>query len=215
VAAAGEYPYQIALMIDTDLVGGSPDRPATGPDAPGWSEWCGGSVVDPTARLVDTVVWDDARIGKGATLERCVVADEVQIPAGAAFRNCAIIQRDGDLVVADITRRNGESRQCRRRGRKSTSACSAPASPVPGGAHRCRSPATRQRASISASCAPVIRRSCWRSEAPFVYDELPFVNVYPAVTSIRCRFRSPATRTISASSSWKILATSRCRRISA
>jgi len=61
-----------------------------------------GSVVDPTARLVDTVVWDDARIGGGATLERCVVADGVQIPAGAAFRNCAIIQRDGDLVVADI-----------------------------------------------------------------------------------------------------------------
>lgn len=61
-----------------------------------------GSVVDPTARLVDTVVWDGARIGEDATLERCVVADDVEIPAGARFSNCAIIQRDGQLVVTDI-----------------------------------------------------------------------------------------------------------------
>ncbi len=61
-----------------------------------------GSVVDPTARLVDTVVWDGVRIGKGATLERCVVADGVEIPAGAAFSNCAIIQGDGQLLVTDI-----------------------------------------------------------------------------------------------------------------
>jgi NDP-sugar pyrophosphorylase family protein len=61
-----------------------------------------GSVVEDSARLVDTVVWDDVRIGSGAILERCVVADEVQIPSGAGFRNCAIIQTDGELVVTDI-----------------------------------------------------------------------------------------------------------------
>ena len=61
-----------------------------------------GSVVEGSARLVDTVVWDDVRIGSGATLERCVVADGVQIPSGACFRNCAIIQTDGELVVTDI-----------------------------------------------------------------------------------------------------------------
>jgi len=61
-----------------------------------------GSVVDRTARLVDTVVWDEVSIGQGASLERCVVADGVQIPAGASFSNCAIIQRDGERVVADI-----------------------------------------------------------------------------------------------------------------
>jgi NDP-sugar pyrophosphorylase family protein len=61
-----------------------------------------GSVVDPTARLIDTVLWDNVLVGEGATLERCVVADGVEIPAGARFGNCAIIQRDGKLVTADI-----------------------------------------------------------------------------------------------------------------
>jgi len=62
-----------------------------------------GSIVDPTARLVDTVVWDAAQIGSGAVLERCVVADGVQIPAGARFSNCAIIQREGKTVATEIS----------------------------------------------------------------------------------------------------------------
>jgi NDP-sugar pyrophosphorylase family protein len=60
------------------------------------------SRVDPTARVIDSIVWDDVDIAAGATLERCVVADGVQIPAGRAFRNCAIIQSGGDLVVAEL-----------------------------------------------------------------------------------------------------------------
>jgi NDP-sugar pyrophosphorylase family protein len=61
-----------------------------------------GSVIEPSARVADTVIWDAVSVGAEATLERCVVADGVTIPSGASFRNCAIIQRDGSLVVADI-----------------------------------------------------------------------------------------------------------------
>ena len=61
-----------------------------------------GSVVEPSASVTDSVLWDDVSVGAGATLERCIVADGVKIPSGASFRNCAIIQRDGELVVADI-----------------------------------------------------------------------------------------------------------------
>jgi mannose-1-phosphate guanylyltransferase / phosphomannomutase len=61
-----------------------------------------GSVIEPTARTIDSVIWDDVTVGAGATLERCIVADGVKIPSGAAFRNCAIIQKEGQLVVADI-----------------------------------------------------------------------------------------------------------------
>ena len=61
------------------------------------------SLVDPAARVVGSVLWDHVEIGAGATLEGCIVADEVRIPAGVSFRNCAIIQQDGELVVADIT----------------------------------------------------------------------------------------------------------------
>ena len=61
-----------------------------------------GSVVDRAARVTDSVLWDDVTVGPGAALDRCIVADGVKIPAGASFRNCAIIQRDGDLVMADL-----------------------------------------------------------------------------------------------------------------
>jgi hypothetical protein len=41
-------------------------------------------------------------VGPGASLDRCIVADGAQIPAGARYSNCAIIQRDGALIVAKI-----------------------------------------------------------------------------------------------------------------
>ena len=58
--------------------------------------------VDRSARVSESVIWDDVAVGADATLERCIVADGAKIPAGASFRNCAIIQRDGELVVADL-----------------------------------------------------------------------------------------------------------------
>lgn len=61
-----------------------------------------GSVIDPSAAVTDSVIWDDVMVSAGVTLERCIVADGVTIPAGASFRNCAIIQRDGEFIVADI-----------------------------------------------------------------------------------------------------------------
>jgi NDP-sugar pyrophosphorylase family protein len=61
------------------------------------------SRVDPTAQLVDSVIWDNVDVGAGARLERCVVADGVKIPPGAQFNNCAVIQGADALVVADMT----------------------------------------------------------------------------------------------------------------
>ena len=60
------------------------------------------SLIETSARVSESVIWDDVSVGAGATLERCVVADGVKIPAGASFHNCAIIQRDGELIVADM-----------------------------------------------------------------------------------------------------------------
>src|SRR5262249_38718862 len=59
--------------------------------------------IDPTARLLETVVWDDVEIGAGAILRRCIVADRVRIPTGARFENCAIIEQDGELKTTSIT----------------------------------------------------------------------------------------------------------------
>jgi mannose-1-phosphate guanylyltransferase len=60
------------------------------------------SSIDPTARVTDSVLWDDVEIGRGASVDGCVIADMVRIPAGVRVQHCAIIQRDGELVVADI-----------------------------------------------------------------------------------------------------------------
>ena len=61
------------------------------------------SRVDPTAHLIDSVLWEDVDVGPRARLERCVVADGVKIPSGRRFLNCAIIQSGGELVVAEIS----------------------------------------------------------------------------------------------------------------
>lgn len=61
-----------------------------------------GSVIERSAEVTNSVLWDNVSVGAGAALEHCIVADDVRIPAGASFHNCAIIQRDGELVVADI-----------------------------------------------------------------------------------------------------------------
>lgn len=60
------------------------------------------SVIERSAHVTDSVIWDDVSVGAGARLERCIVADGVKIPSGARFSNCAIIQSDGELMVADI-----------------------------------------------------------------------------------------------------------------
>jgi mannose-1-phosphate guanylyltransferase len=61
------------------------------------------SRVAKTARLTETVIWDDVEVGAGAELSRCVVADGVKIPEGAMFEHCAIVQQHGALVVTDIS----------------------------------------------------------------------------------------------------------------
>ncbi len=60
------------------------------------------SSIDPTARVTDSVLWDDVDIGPGASVDGCVIADMVRIPAGVRLQHRAIIQRGGELVVADI-----------------------------------------------------------------------------------------------------------------
>jgi mannose-1-phosphate guanylyltransferase len=60
------------------------------------------SIVKGSARVIDSVIWDDVVVEEGATLERCVVADGVNIPTGAVFEDCAVIQNSGDVVATRI-----------------------------------------------------------------------------------------------------------------
>jgi NDP-sugar pyrophosphorylase family protein len=59
--------------------------------------------IDPTARLFDTVIWDDVAIGPNAELRRCIVADGVRIPANQRFEARAIVEDRGALVAAEMS----------------------------------------------------------------------------------------------------------------
>ena len=47
--------------------------------------------INPGARVVDSIVWPEARVGAGADLDQCIVAGRVDIPEGFRATNCALI----------------------------------------------------------------------------------------------------------------------------
>lgn len=69
------------------------------PDRPRWGRDC---VVDPSARVTRSVLWDRVRIGAGATIHECVLADDVDVPAGASYSRCAIAKGEAGLVVETL-----------------------------------------------------------------------------------------------------------------
>lgn len=62
--------------------------------------------VDPSARVEDTVLWDDVDIGAGASLRGCVVADGARVPDGTAWVGVMLRPADGTLMPGE--RRAGE-----------------------------------------------------------------------------------------------------------
>ena len=47
--------------------------------------------VDRTARIDQSIVWDDVEVSAGAVIERCIVTDGVTIPAGACYRDAVLV----------------------------------------------------------------------------------------------------------------------------
>jgi NDP-sugar pyrophosphorylase family protein len=63
-----------------------------------------GTRVESSARLTDTVLWDDVAVGAGARVERCVVADGVRIPSGTDWSDLTIRVPTGDLEPQETLR---------------------------------------------------------------------------------------------------------------
>jgi len=63
-----------------------------------------GQRVEPSARVTDSIVWDDVEVGPGAVVEECILTDGVTIPAGAAYRRSVIVREpdSGGLVVSPL-----------------------------------------------------------------------------------------------------------------
>ncbi|PYR36779.1 MAG: hypothetical protein DMF93_19300 [Acidobacteria bacterium] len=50
-----------------------------------------GAVIDPTARVVRSILWDDVRVGAGATVDQCIVTDRVAVPDTAVYRRSILL----------------------------------------------------------------------------------------------------------------------------
>lgn len=63
-------------------------------------------VVHSTARVEQSVLWDDVEIGSGCSLRHCIVADRVRVPEGTSWDSVTIRAIDSDLF--DSERRMGD-----------------------------------------------------------------------------------------------------------
>jgi NDP-sugar pyrophosphorylase family protein len=52
------------------------------------------SKLSPSARLLNSVVWDNVSLGDGCLLENCVIADNVLVPADSQVRDSAVVPAD-------------------------------------------------------------------------------------------------------------------------
>jgi NDP-sugar pyrophosphorylase family protein len=60
------------------------------------------SQIAATARVENSVLWDEVEVGAGAELVECIAADGVRVPAGARYQRVILQQRGDDLVVTPI-----------------------------------------------------------------------------------------------------------------
>jgi NDP-sugar pyrophosphorylase family protein len=58
-------------------------------------------IIDPTARVRRTAIWDRVRIGAGAELEDCIVCDGVRVRERARYARCAIAPFGGEPLAGD------------------------------------------------------------------------------------------------------------------
>jgi mannose-1-phosphate guanylyltransferase/phosphomannomutase len=85
-----------ADLLETSLALAAADGRA---DRPRWGR---NTRVDPSARVIRSVLWDDVTIGAGAEISECVIADGVAIPPGARHHRSAIVQDAGGVIVVPL-----------------------------------------------------------------------------------------------------------------
>ena len=68
---------------------------------PGSTAHGAGTCVHPTARVSDSILWDDVEVGAGSRLDRCIVADGACVPAGTAWTQVTLRPAEGDLTPGE------------------------------------------------------------------------------------------------------------------
>jgi mannose-1-phosphate guanylyltransferase len=70
-------------------------------DQPGTAGSDSSARIDATARVEDSILWDDVEVGARSVLRRCVVADGVRVPAGTSWTGVTLRRPDGNLSPAE------------------------------------------------------------------------------------------------------------------
>ena len=67
--------------------------------------WAGHNVrIDPSARVRESIVWDDVDVGAGASLNECIVTDGVRVPSNSTFsRSVLLAGADGQVLATPFT----------------------------------------------------------------------------------------------------------------
>ena len=52
--------------------------------------------IDRTARVEDSILWDDVEVGAGSRLRRCIVTDGVHVPDGTSWTGVTLRRADGE-----------------------------------------------------------------------------------------------------------------------
>jgi NDP-sugar pyrophosphorylase family protein len=60
------------------------------------------AAIDPSARITDSILWDDVEIGPRASLHACIVTDGVRVPEGASYQRSILVQRDERIEATPI-----------------------------------------------------------------------------------------------------------------
>jgi NDP-sugar pyrophosphorylase family protein len=56
--------------------------------------------IDPSAQIIDSILWDDVEVGADALIEECIVTDGVAIPARARYQRTVLVAGDSGTVQA-------------------------------------------------------------------------------------------------------------------
>lgn len=65
-----------------------------------------GTRVDATARIEDSILWDDVEVGAGSMLRRCIVTDGARVPEDTSWVGVTLRRANGELAPGE--RRIGE-----------------------------------------------------------------------------------------------------------
>lgn len=62
-----------------------------------------GTRIDASARVTQSILWDDVDVGADVVLDECIVTDRVRVPAGASHRRAILVRgEDGRPIVSPL-----------------------------------------------------------------------------------------------------------------